>query len=277
MSKSSGQTNQYVLNFLKVGILLLTVGVFSARALYGYTDYGEVQDDGVLATIHAMRAFEIHYTNYMFYTINIQTPGFIETGVYNTRRADTRQVDIVPFYRWRAGPVLDTGRTLDFYIDANSRGFFVVKMPTTLAYTRDGRFQLDSRGRLVTLSGQYPVQGENGDIYLPNDKDVTSARSGMLYHDGNPIDRIKVVVFKSFKEMHSFESLNGSFFVLTKAIQTLDGPQHYAVVQRTLEQNNVLKAITGDILMAKNAYDVSTKTAHLINKALGTAASLASP
>ena len=44
-----------------------------------------------------------------------------------------------------------------------------------------------------------------------------------------------------------------------------------------LEENNVLKAITGDILVAKNGYDAATKTAHLINKSLSTAAGLGAP
>lgn len=276
MPKKSSLNKSTVLKGIKLGMLLFAGGVLQ-QSIYAYTDHGEVQDLGVLSTVHALRAFQVHYTNYMFYTINTATPGFIETGVYNTRRADTRQVEIVPFYRWRAGPIKETGRALDFYIDANSRGFFVIKMPTTLAYTRDGRFQMDSKGRLVTLSGYYPVQGENGDIYLSNDRDVTCSRSGMLYVNENPVDRLKIAVFKSYKEMQSFESLNGSFFVLTKDLETLEGPQHYAVMQRYIEENNVLKAITGDIMMAKNAYDVSTKTAHLINKAIGTAASLASP
>ena len=48
-------------------------------------------------------------------------------------------------------------------------------------------------------------------------------------------------------------------------------------MQGFLEQNNVLKGITGDMLGAKNSYDVSIKTAQLINRALSTAASLSAP
>lgn len=49
-----------------------------------------------------------------------------------------------------------TGRALDVMI--NGRGFFEVLMPDgTSAYTRDGSFQINSQGELVTNSG-YPVQ-----------------------------------------------------------------------------------------------------------------------
>ena len=173
--------------------------------------------------------------------------------------------------------MIETNKELDFYIDANSRGFFVIQLPNAIAFTRDGRFMLDSKRRLVTLSGLYPVLGEEGEIILPEGEDILVSRSGLLYVDGQPVTRMKIAVFRSFKEMQTLESLNGAVWVLTQDLETLEGPEHYAVVQGFLEQNNVLKAITGDILMAKNGYDAATKTAHLINRSLSTAAGLSSP
>ena len=49
-----------------------------------------------------------------------------------------------------------TGRSLDVMV--NGRGFFEVMMPDgSSAYTRDGTFQINAQGELVTNSG-YPVQ-----------------------------------------------------------------------------------------------------------------------
>jgi flagellar basal-body rod protein FlgG len=54
------------------------------------------------------------------------------------------------------GSLSTTGENLDLAIQG--RGFFQVLMPDgTLAYTRDGSFQIDSQGALVT-SGGYAVQ-----------------------------------------------------------------------------------------------------------------------
>ena len=54
------------------------------------------------------------------------------------------------------GSVLQTGNALDAAI--NGRGFFQVLKPDgELAYTRDGTFQINSQGELVTASG-YVVQ-----------------------------------------------------------------------------------------------------------------------
>ncbi|KQY52695.1 flagellar basal-body rod protein FlgG [Lysobacter sp. Root494] len=54
------------------------------------------------------------------------------------------------------GNLAQTGNALDVAI--NGRGFFEVLMPDgSTAYTRDGSFQLNAQGELVTNSG-YPVQ-----------------------------------------------------------------------------------------------------------------------
>ena len=263
-------------HLLKVSVLVLCLLQMNALS---YEHFDEVQERGVLSCLEGMRTFQIHYTNYMFYTINVGTPGFFESGVYNTRekRGDDYVIDTRPFVRWRAGPIRETNRDLDFYIDANSRGFFTIQLPGMIGFTRDGRFLIDSQRRLVTLAGNFPVLGEEGPIVLPEGDEVLVSRSGLVYLDGQPVSKMKISVFRSFKEMQTLESVNGTVFVLTRELPMMEGPEHYAVLQGHLEENNVLKAITGDILLAKNSYDVSAKTAHLINRALNTAAGIAAP
>src|SRR5690606_24806245 len=54
------------------------------------------------------------------------------------------------------GNLVQTGNALDLAI--NGRGFFQIQLPDgTLAYTRDGSFQMNAQGELVTSSG-YRVQ-----------------------------------------------------------------------------------------------------------------------
>ena len=77
--------------------------------------------------------------------------------------------------------------------------------------------------------------------------------------------------------MQTLDDLNGSFFIMTKPIEIVEGAENYVIIQGALEQNNVLKAITGDIKIAKNGYESSLKIAQLINRALSTAAGLAAP
>lgn len=74
------------------------------------------------------------------------------------------------------GALQQTGNTLDVAI--NGRGFFQILMPDgSMTYTRDGSFQVDSQGTLVTASG-YAVQPN---ITIPDDAlSVTIARDGTV-------------------------------------------------------------------------------------------------
>ena len=74
------------------------------------------------------------------------------------------------------GNLQQTGNTKDVAIQGN--GFFQIQMPDgTLAYTRDGSFQSDSQGQLVTSSG-YTVQPA---ITIPaNTLSITIARDGTV-------------------------------------------------------------------------------------------------
>lgn len=74
------------------------------------------------------------------------------------------------------GNLQQTGNALDMGIQGN--GFFQVQMPDgTTAYTRDGSFQLDSQGQMVTSSG-YPLQPA---IIIPSDaQSVTIAKDGTV-------------------------------------------------------------------------------------------------
>lgn len=74
------------------------------------------------------------------------------------------------------GSLQQTDNALDVAI--NGRGFFQILMPDgTTAYTRDGSFQVDSQGTLVTASG-YQVQPN---ITLPPDTLVVAiARDGTV-------------------------------------------------------------------------------------------------
>lgn len=74
------------------------------------------------------------------------------------------------------GNLLQTNNPLDLAI--NGRGFFEVQLPDgSAAYTRDGSFQVDSQGQLVTASG-YPLQP--GISIPPNAQSVTIGSDGTV-------------------------------------------------------------------------------------------------
>ncbi|MBK7355534.1 flagellar basal-body rod protein FlgG [Propionivibrio sp.] len=74
------------------------------------------------------------------------------------------------------GSLLQTGNSLDLAVDG--AGFFQVLLPDgTTAYSRDGSFQRDNQGQVVTSSG-YPLQPS---ITIPADAlTITIARDGVV-------------------------------------------------------------------------------------------------
>jgi flagellar basal-body rod protein FlgG len=65
----------------------------------------------------------------------------------------------------RPGTLRNTGQKLDLALAGP--GWFEVQTEHGLAYTRQGSFQLDAQGRLVTSQG-HPVMGVAGEIQLPH-------------------------------------------------------------------------------------------------------------
>ncbi len=74
------------------------------------------------------------------------------------------------------GNIIQTGNNLDLAI--NGRGFFKINMPDgTAAYTRDGSFQVNKDGQVVTSSG-YLLQPEI--TIPPGAMSVTVSRDGVV-------------------------------------------------------------------------------------------------
>jgi flagellar basal-body rod protein FlgG len=92
---------------------------------------------------------------------------------------------------FEAGRIRITGNPLDTAIQGS--GFFEVKTPQGIRYTRSGMFSLDSQRRLVTNLG-YPVMGTKGEIKIPPGTVQVNAQ-GAIEVDGRPVATIKVMDF----------------------------------------------------------------------------------
>jgi flagellar basal-body rod protein FlgG len=101
-------------------------------------------------------------------TQQTQIPSGLQLGV-GVRTISTEHIHT-------QGSLQRTENPLDIAI--NGQGFFQIQMPDgTLAYTRDGAFQRDSTGQLVTSSG-YPVSPA---ITIPQDAiSITISRDGIV-------------------------------------------------------------------------------------------------
>jgi len=92
---------------------------------------------------------------------------------------------------FEAGRLRITGNPLDTAIQGS--GFFEIKTPQGVRYTRSGMFSLDSQRRLVTNLG-YPVMGTKGEIKIPPGTVQVGAQGGIDV-DGRPVGTLKIVDF----------------------------------------------------------------------------------
>lgn len=89
------------------------------------------------------------------------------------------------------GPLKHSGNPLDLAISGD--GFFSIKTPEGIRYTRKGNFTLSGSGLLTTQEG-HPVLGESGEIQAePGTLSVDM--DGNILLDGSLVDRFKIVQF----------------------------------------------------------------------------------
>lgn len=150
------------------------------------------------------------------------------------------------------GALTRTGGVLD--VALNGEGFFGVQTKTgETAYTRNGGFQINEEGDLVTRAGDY-VLGEGGrsinlDLGNNNIQDITIMSDGRIMLKGNEIDRLQVV---NFEDHTKLKAMGNTLFrnddEYNNRPQEMD---NYTIAQGYLENSNanvvesMINSITG--------------------------------
>lgn len=133
------------------------------------------------------------------------------------------------------GELRFTGQNTDVAIQGN--GFFEVQMPNgALGYTRDGEFDLNSSGQLITKQG-YIVMGQSGPIQMDhaNGQPITVSSDGSVSQ--GPILRGQLKIM-NFNKPELLTPASGGLFVPrdpSVELTTVDKPN---VRQFYLEQAN---------------------------------------
>src|SRR5579872_644462 len=124
---------------------------------------------------------------------------------------------------WRdmsAGPIEHTGNPLD--VAVSGKGFLVVQTPRGERYTRNGLFQINADGELVTSDG-YQVLGDGGPIKLQRtDRQVQISADGTISvrEGSSKVDsqrgKLRLV---SFANMQQLQKDSSSTFTVTGGAQ----------------------------------------------------------
>jgi flagellar basal-body rod protein FlgG len=133
----------------------------------------------------------------------VATARGVEPEAHDARTASVAAQFSVMF-DMRPGTVKNTGEALD--VALTGEGFFEISTEEGLAYTRQGNFKTDARGRLVTAQGQ-AVMGKAGEIYLTTPSPVIDQAGQLTEPDatsispGTTLAQLKVVRFDDPQEM----------------------------------------------------------------------------
>lgn len=165
----------------------------------------------------------------------------------------------------RAGTLAVTGRATDLALAG--RGFFVVQdLEGTELYTRDGGFNLDATGGLVTASG-LPVQGAGGPIQAGGGT-LTIDGEGNVRVDGQERGRLRIVDFERPHEL--LPRGDGLLKAPPQAAPTDLPADEVAVAQGHLESSNVDPVRTlVDMIAAQRAFEIGAKVLQANDELLG--------
>jgi flagellar basal-body rod protein FlgF len=122
---------------------------------------------------------------------NIATPGYkAQVGFQEAISATGNREPRVSFSsNLNAGALRETGRRFDLAIVGS--GYFMVRGEDETFFTRNGQFDLDAQGRLLTSQG-YALQSSDGGDVMIRRPDAEIASDGTVLEDGAPVSRVGV-------------------------------------------------------------------------------------
>jgi flagellar basal-body rod protein FlgG len=177
------------------------------------------------------------------------------------------------------GTLLPTGNAFDLAVQGE--GFFKIQMPDgTFSYTRDGSFQTDAQGRIVTAQG-YLVQPS---ITVPaNTRQITVNVQGQVSgipSGSNTPSTFGQLTLTRFVNKAGLQAIGNNLFVDTPAsgppqdgIASIDA--FGSIQQNNLEQSNVdsVSEITS-LITAQRAYEMNSKVITSADQMLQTASQM---
>lgn len=144
---------------------------------------------------------------------NINTSGFkkdsllFSTHLHKIQTTEAHKFETVSFPKqlgiakdFSLGNFEHTGNTLDLALEG--KGFFALQTPAGEMYTRNGKFRIDSEGRIVTDEG-YPLLSQEGEaIFIsPQETQILISKDGRLETENGLVATLRLVDFQNPQEL----------------------------------------------------------------------------
>lgn len=206
---------------------------------------------------------------------NMQTPGFktilttvedfMKTSVVYSPGASLKESSLdyigqlglgvqsgIQLTDFTQGALLTTGNPLDLALGAD--GFFTIKTPDGIRYTRDGRFLRDAKNTLSTVEG-FQVLGKNNQPIVLPDGDVSVGPDGTITSGTNIVAQLGIAVFKDPEQ--ELIRTRGNLFSGPAQSTGTAAPQ---VVQGALEGSNANPtSMMADMTEIVRSYEMAQK------------------
>ncbi len=185
-----------------------------------------------------------------------QIPSGLQLGV-GVRPVATEKIHL-------QGNLQQTGNPLDLAV--NGKGFFQILMPDgSTAYTRDGSFQVDSQGQVVTSSG-YPLQPA---LTIPADAtSVTIGRDGtvsVVQANATAATQVGSIQLASFINPAGLQSQGENLYAETAAsgapAANTPGTNGLGVLNQNMVETsnvNVVEEMV-NMIQTQRAYEINSK------------------
>jgi len=157
--------------------------------------------------------------------------------------------DIATVRDFSEGPLEQTGNPLDLAISGN--GFFTIQTNTGNRYTRNGHFELDQTGQLVTKAGD-PVLTDSGNpiFFAPGDTKIAVAKDGTVSTQNGSLGKLAIVDFKNEQQLRPGA---GGLFATQATPQKVQNP---VINQGMLEGSNVAPIVEmANMITVNRTYD----------------------
>ncbi|WP_186388515.1 flagellar basal-body rod protein FlgG [Stappia sp. TSB10P1A] len=161
------------------------------------------------------------------------------------------------------GNLSQTNKELD--VAVRGEGFFQIQMPDGgTAYTRDGSFERDPNGQIVTIDGYAVLPG----IVIPEDaRDITISTDGQVQvlDPNNAVQVLGQIQIARFINKSGLEAIGDNLFLETESsgaaiVANPGDPGFGDVLQKHLEMANV-EAVSeiSDLIAAQRAYEMNSR------------------
>ncbi len=166
-----------------------------------------------------------------------------------------------------------TSRSLDLAIEGN--GFFQITRPDgTVGYTRDGSFELNSKGEVVTADG-LPLSPT---ITIQDAKEISIGTDGTVYVKDatNTLQNVGQIMLANFPNPAGLDNIGKNMYVETLAtgapIVSVPGQQGTGEIYQGALENSNVETVTElvNLITAQRAYEINSKAIKASDEMLST-------